>query len=224
MDDVSYRRIGGIAGIAAMVLIIAGFFLPGAPPKADDPVTEFTSFLVDKRGAILAGTVLIGLGAASLLVFFSAFRGLLDTGRARQRPGPCLLRGRCGHRRHQPDRDRDLRRRGFEVAGLGDDVLNRALLDTATEVFTMAGFSVALFFIAAAAAVSASGALPRWTVPTGYAVGVIQLVSTVGIFATSGFFAAGGAFAPLAFLVAAIWIIAVSVVMIRGGGTAAGTA
>ena len=40
MDDVSYRRIGGMAGIAAMVLIIAGFFLPGAPPKADDPVTR----------------------------------------------------------------------------------------------------------------------------------------------------------------------------------------
>jgi hypothetical protein len=223
MDDVSYRRLGGIAGIVAMVLLVVGFLLPGAPPKADDPATEFTSFLVDKRGALLAGTCLVGLGATSLLVFFSALRGLLDgggraTGFARETYaagvvtvtinliGTAILAGAA-----------------FEVGGLGDDVLNRALLDTAAEVFTMAGFPVALFFFASAAAASASAALPRWAVLTAYGVGVAQLVSTVAIFAGSGFFAAGGAFAPLAFLIAAAWIIAVSVVMIRGASSAATT-
>ena len=215
MNDANYRRLGAMAGIAAMVLIVVGFFLPGAPPKADDPVTEFTDFLVDKRGALLAGTMLIGLGAALLLTFFSALRDQLAVGGrgnafAREAfgagivtvtinlIGTAILAGAA-----------------FEVGGLGDDVLNRALVDIAAEVFTMAGFAVAVFFFAAAAAVSQSGGLPRWTVPTGYAVGVIQLVSTVAVFAGSGFFAAGGAFAPLAFLIAAIWIIAVSVVMMR---------
>jgi hypothetical protein len=215
MSDANYRRLGAMAGIAAMVLIVVGFFLPGAPPKADDPVTEFTDFLVDKRGALLAGTMLIGLGAALLLTFFSALRDQLTVGGrgnafAREAfaagivtvtinlIGTAILAGAA-----------------FEVGGLGDDVLNRALVDTAAEVFTMAGFAVAVFFFATAAAVSQSGGLPRWTVPTGYAVGVLQLVSTVAVFAGSGFFAAGGAFAPLAFLVAAIWIIAVSVVMLR---------
>ena len=224
MDDASYRRIGGIAGIAATVLIITGFFLPGAPPKADDAVTEFTDFLVDKRGAILAGTVLIGLGATSLLVFFSALRGVLDVGG--RGAGLARVSYAAGVLTAVINMIATAIFAGaaFEIASLGDDALNRALLDTATEVFAMAGFTVALFFFAVAASASASGALPRWSVSTGYAVGVVQLIGTVGIFASSGFFAAGGAFAPLAFLVAAAWIIAVSVVMIRGGQTASSAA
>ena len=220
MNDANYERLGAIAGIAAMVLIIVGFFLPGAPPKADDAVSEFTDFLVDKRGALLAGTMLIGLGAALLLTFFSALRDQLAVGGrgnafAREAFGAGIVTVTINLIGAGI-----LAGAAFEVGGLGDDVLNRALLDTAAEVFTLAGFPVSFFFFSAAAAVSQSGGLPRWTVPTGYVVAVIQLISTVAVFASSGFFAAGGAFAPLAFLVAAIWIIAVSVVMLRGGAAA----
>jgi hypothetical protein len=203
-----------------MVLIVAGFLLPGAPPKADDPATEFTSFLVDKRGAILAGTVLIGLGAAALLLFFSALRGLLDVGGRGSGLARVSFAAGVVTATINLIGTAVFAGGAFEVAGLGDDVLNRALLDTATEIFAMAGFPVALFFFAAAASASMSGALPRWAVPTGYVVGALQLVSTIAIFASSGFFAAGGAFAPLAFLIAAIWIIAVSVVMMRGAPAA----
>jgi hypothetical protein len=224
MDEVWYRRISAAAGIAAMILLVVGFLLPGAPPKADDSLTEFSDYLVDKRGALLAGTMLIGLGAALLLPFFSALRAVLEVdgrGRGFAREafaagvvtvtinliGTAILAGAA-----------------FEAGGLGDDVLDRAFVDTAAAVFTMAGFPVAFFFIAAAGAVSASGGLPRWTVPSGYVVGLLQLVSTVAVFAKSGFFAAGGGFAPLAFLIAAIWIIAVAVVMLRNGDGTTGAA
>jgi hypothetical protein len=221
MDDVSYRRLGGIAGIVGIVLILVGFFLPGAPPKADDSVSEFTSFLVDKRGSLLAGTMLVGFGAATLLLFLGALRSVLDAGNRGGALARAAFAGGLVTVVINLVGTGILAGAAFEVGGLGDDVLNRALVDTAAAVFTLAGFPVALLFIAAAMSASVTGALPRWTVSTGYLVGALQILSTVAIFAKSGFFAAGGAFAPLAFLAAAAWIIAVSIVMLRGAGSTA---
>jgi hypothetical protein len=45
-----------------------------------------------------------------------------------------------------------------------------------------------------------------------------QLVSVAAIFASSGFLAGGGAIAPIAFFLAAIWVVAVSVLMMQRNG------
>ncbi|HYU61887.1 MAG TPA: hypothetical protein VEK39_14105 [Solirubrobacterales bacterium] len=225
MTGVSYRRIGGAAGIVAMVLLVVGFLLPGAPPKADDSLQEITSYLVDKRSSLLAGSFVIGLGMGAFLVWLSALRGLLEAGdRDGILPRVAFAAGVVAA---------VLNTAGaavtagivFEAAGLGDAILNRALFDTSIDLFTITGFPIAVLFASAALSASATGALPRWAVPTGLVVALLQLVSVVGIFASSGFFATGGAFGFIAFVPAVAWVIAVGVVMLRGAGeTRASTA
>ena len=216
-DQTRYLRVGGAAGIIAMALLLVGFFLPGSPPKADDSLQAVTSYLVDKRGSILAGDFLIGLGFALFVVWLSALRGRLEAGeRDRALPrvafaggviaaaltfvGAALSAGTV-----------------FEAAGLGDQTLNRALFDMSTDMFTIGGFAIALFFGAASLSARRTGALPGWASTTGLAVAALNLVSTVAIFVSSGFFASGGAFGFIAFLPSVAWIIAVSVVLLRSG-------
>lgn len=217
MNELNYRRLGGAAGIVAMTLLVVGFFLPGSPPKADDTVQTISSFLVDKRSAILAGDFLIGLGSAVLLIWLSALRTHLELDRrdvvlpraafgagviaaALNLAGAALSAGTV-----------------FRAAGLGDDILNRALFDMSTDLFTIAGFAIAVLFAAASLSGARTAALPRWATSTGLIVAALQLVSVVGIFASSGFFASGGAFAFIAFLPAVAWVVAVSVVLLRTG-------
>jgi hypothetical protein len=42
------RRLGGIVGIAFVVLGVIAIFLPGAPPKADE-VSRVAGYFTDKR-------------------------------------------------------------------------------------------------------------------------------------------------------------------------------
>jgi hypothetical protein len=216
MTGVNYQRIGGAAGIAAMVLLTVGFALPGAPPKADDSLQEVTSFLVDKRGSLLAGNFLIGLGSAVFLVWLSALRSRLEAG-GREEVLPRAFFG-AGVVAVGMNFVAAAVSAGtvFEAAGLGDETLNRALFDVSVDIFTIAGFVLTILFAAAALSAAGTGALPRWTVSTGLVVAALQLVSAVGIFASSGFFATGGAFAFIAFVPVVAWIVAVGVVMLRG--------
>lgn len=217
--DYNYRRVAGAAGVIAMALLVVGFLLPGSPPKADDSVQTISDFLTDKRSAILAGDFLIGLGSAVLLVWLSGLRSHLEAvdregglprsafaggvvASALNLAGAALSAGTV-----------------FQAAGLGDQALNRALFDMSTDLFTIAGFVIALLLAAVSLSAIRTLALPRWASSTGLVVAVLQLVSCVGIFASSGFFASGGAFAFIAFLPAVAWVVAVSLVLLRSSGS-----
>ena len=218
MTEVSYRRAGGAAGIIAMALLVIGFFLPGSPPKADDSLQEFSSFLVDKRGSILAGDFLIGLGSALFLLWLSSLRGYLGASdRDGTLPRVALGGGMIAVALNLVGAALSAGT-VFEAAGLGDQTLNRALFDMSTDVFTIAGFAIAALFAAAAISSRRSGALPGWASPTGLVVALLAAISCVAIFASSGFFAAGGAFAFISFLASVAWVVAVSVVMMRTAG------
>jgi hypothetical protein len=216
MARVNHQRLGGAAGILAMALLLVGFLLPGSPPKADDSLQEITSFLVDKRGSLLAGNFLIGLGSAVFLLWLSALRSRLEAG-GRDEVLPRAFFG-AGVVAVAMNLVAAAVSAGtvFEAAGLGDETLNRALFDASVDIFTIAGFVLTILFAAAALSAAGTGALPRWTVSTGLVVAALQLLSTVGIFASSGFFATGGAFAFIAFVPAVAWVAAVGVVMLRG--------
>src|SRR5438067_1314226 len=75
--DAKGRRVDAATGIVAMVLFVVGFLLPGAPPKADDPIQKITTFFVDHRGDILASDALIALAAVFFLWWLGSLRGYL---------------------------------------------------------------------------------------------------------------------------------------------------
>src|SRR5436309_7826061 len=71
------RRVGAVAGLVAVALLIVGFFIPGTPPKASDSAVKITNYLIDKRGSLLAGQLILGLGLAFLVFWLGALRSHL---------------------------------------------------------------------------------------------------------------------------------------------------
>lgn len=217
--DEKGRRWDASTGIAAAVLMAVGFFLPGTPPKADDTAAQITTFLVDKRSEILTGDFLVGLGAVAFIWFLGSLRSYLRSAEGGAgRLSAAAFGGGIAGTAVLIAAISLLTTGAFAVAELGDDTVNRALYDASAFLGIAAGFAFAVLLGAASCSAARSGALPRWLVWLGSLGAVAQLVSTVGMFAKSGFFAVGGEFLFVGFFLALIWIIAVSVVMIRSDG------
>lgn len=215
------RLLGGVAGILFVVIAIVAFFLPGAPPKATE-AAKVTSYIVSKRGSLLAGDFLVGIAFTFFLVFVGSLRVHFGaTEHDGIRPGSVMLAGGVVGAALVLVGTAVTNGAAFRVAALGDTNLNLALYDTASDLFFIAGFGFAAFFIGAALAGSATRSLPAMLVPTAWVVALLQIVSGIGLFAKSGFFAIGGAFGFIALLTPLIWVLAASVALLRPGATAA---
>jgi hypothetical protein len=210
------RRLDAATGILAIVLWIVGFALPGAPPTADDPPADVTTFFVDHRGAILAGTFVAGLGSVAFLWFLGSLRSYLrEAEGGLGRLSAAAFGGGVAAVTLLITSLTALSAGAFEVGGLGDDTVNRAMYDLATFLGYAGGFGFAVLLGAASCSAARSGALPPWLYWLGSVAAAAQLLSTIGLFVESGFFAEGGLFIVIAFLIAAVWAVAVSVVMMR---------
>jgi hypothetical protein len=217
--DEKGRRPDAATGIAAVIFWVVGFLLPGAPPKVDDSTQQITSFFIDKRGELLAGDFLIVLGSVAFLWWLGSLRSYLrsaEGGEGRLSAAAfgggiagvaLLIAGVCVFSAAV-----------FKVASLGDAVLNRALFDTGGFLVIAAGAGFAITLGAASCSAARSGALPPWLFWLGSVAAAAQLLTLIGLFAESGFLAGGGAFAIIAFFIAAIWVVATSVVIMQRNG------
>ena len=208
------RRVGGIVGIAFVVLGVIAIFLPGTPPKADE-IAKIAGYFTDERGSILASNFLTCLAFALFLLFVGALRsyfgGADQTG---VRPGSTMLGGAVLAVSMIFAGTAVLNGAVFQVASAGDANLNHALYDIANDLFLATGFGFAVMFVDAAASVRMTAALPGAMAPTALVVALLNVVSGVGFFANSGFFAIGGTFTFIAPIASLIWILAASIVMI----------
>jgi hypothetical protein len=217
--DSKGRRADAATGIGAMVLIVVGFLLPGAPPTADDSIRKITSFFVDNRDEILAGNALVALGAALFLWWLGSLRSYLRAGEGGEgRLSAAAFGGGLLGVTMTVAGAAFFSGTVFKVAKLGDPILNRVLFDIGGDLFAIAGVGFAVLLGAAACSAARSGALPPWAYWLGSVAAVAQLLSVAAIFASSGFFAAGGAMGFIGFILAVVWVIAVSVLMIQRGG------
>ena len=217
--DAKGRRLDAATGVAAMVLFVVGFLLPGTPPTADDSIEKITSFLVDNRGAILAGNALLALAGAFFLWWLGSLRSYLRAGEGGESRlsaaafgggllGVTLTLGGAAVYSGTV----------FKVAELGNPTLNRALFDAGGDLFAIAGVGFAVLLGAAACSAARSGALPPWAYWLGTVAAAAQLLSVAAIFASKGFFATGGAMAFISFFSAVVWVVAVSLLMMQRGG------
>jgi hypothetical protein len=214
------RRVGGLMGIAFIVVGLVGLFLPGTPPKADE-VTKIATYFTDKRGSILAADYVTCLAFVFFLLFAGALRayfGAADpTG---VRPGSTMLAGAVVAVTMVLAGTAVINGAVFQVAKLGDANLNHALYDVANDLFFAAGFGMAVFLAGAGVAITMTRALPTALASAAYLVAALNLLSGIGFFAKSGFFAIGGAFGVIVPLLTLAWILWASIVMLRPGPAA----
>jgi hypothetical protein len=220
------HRLGGVAGILFVVLAAVALALPGSPPKADE-VGEIGTFLADKRDEILASNYVLGVAFVFYLLFVGALRSrLAATDRDGLRSGSTMLAGAATTTAMILAGAAVLSGAVFQVGAAGDVNLNHALYDVSSDLFVASGFGLAAFFVGAAVAIASSGALPSWLAPAALAVALLNLVAPVAFFADSGFFAIGGAYGFIVPIASLLWVLVVSVVMVRGpapAGQAPGT-
>ncbi len=237
------RRIGAAAGVLFVILALVAIFLPGEAPKAGELNNEFTQYLTDKRGKLLASHYILGFGLALFLVFLGALRNHL-AGRGNDVVGATGGFGATSTGAGAGNEDRTLTNAAiiggsvgaalllagaavangvaFKAAEAGEDALNRGLFDAATYLYGTAGFPLAVFFAAAGLAAAANRTFPAWLAMAGPVIALLHLVGAISLFVEDGFFAYGDVFSYIPPLVSLLWILAASVFMFRGPVGAAG--
>jgi hypothetical protein len=61
-----------LAGVAFLLLVVAGFLVGGEPPEIKDGAGEVASFYRDNDSSVIVGAILIGI-AMTMLIFFAGF-------------------------------------------------------------------------------------------------------------------------------------------------------
>ena len=199
-------------GFSAL-LFLAGFLVQGNPPSPDESTATISAYLVDHRNQILAGDVILAVGAAPFFWFLGVFRGHLADAGERRLSAASALGAAVGV--------------GIVVAGMAVQaglVLNTAEaspelvrfgFDAFNALITIAGTCFAVATGAAALSASRSGALPRWLCGAGAVTALLHIGTLPGLFAESGPWAAAGQVPVVVFVVLVVWYVAVAVHLMR---------
>jgi hypothetical protein len=216
----SWERWSGIAGLVFFGAILAMFFVPSTPDIGVADAEIGPAVAADARG-IAAGVYVLGLGAIAFAVFASGLATRLRGGEG-ERAGSSIgvLIGAvlfttvatvaCGITLALVAASREDR----------DPTVVRALFELDEVAFIPAGFGLALMLLSAAVGILGTRALPAWL---GWSAAVLGAGFLVALLAVMSADDEGG---PLGFvyfldlILSTLWVVAVSVVLLRVKGPA----
>jgi hypothetical protein len=218
MHDRNWERVAGYAGLAAVLLFVVPTFVgAGTMPKSTDSDSVYKTYLLNHHAYLMRGMWLSTLGAVLLVWLGSGLRSSL--------------------RRHDRESDHlaTLVFSLFVVAAVILGVSNaltgglayKALPGTSPAVVrsildmggfmttTMLGFVTTVAASVLAVAALASRILPRYVGVTSALAAAVSLVGSLTIFRNHGFFSLEGAYGFVGLVVAMVWLISLSVALIR---------
>jgi hypothetical protein len=213
-DTRSGLRWGGISGIVFAVLFVAGFLMSADTPDGDASNAEWRRYFLDSgnRRMLVIGSLVFAVAVLAFLLFLGVLRERLRNASpggewvptvafasgivfvamlAVFALGESSVAAGVQFGDNPVPRDADIMRTLTSI-GFGAMLLFGAA-------------SAGLLILTASVAGGRAGLQPRWLVVTGYVVGVIVIVG-------------GLIFFPMALFV--LWVLAVSIVMLRGGARA----
>ena len=206
------RRLGALAGVVFVVLVIGGGVVHGSPPSATATAAKVTGFYREHHSSVLVSLLLAAVGFVVLIVWASALASELRAA-SRYVAAGTLLASITGAAAVS------VLSGGVEVGVAQaavrsvDPEFIRGAYIVATALYPIPYFFVAL--AAAAVVLGGSGVLPAWFTWLSGVVGVLNVLGGISVRA-SGFFATndGGAivFAGLAL---AVWVLAASWILWR---------
>jgi hypothetical protein len=215
MDARSWQRLGGACGALFFVVVLASFFTPETP-DADDPTGQIASEIADDRTGLLLGVYLSGLASLLFLAYTAALWTRLRASELERGPSLLLLLGGLGST--------------LMILGAGGVTLAmveaadegrepeavRALFELGELFFIGIGWTSAAFYAGAALSALTGGGLPRWLGWVAAALAVAFPITFLGIFSESEDGGVLGGIFFFAILVNFLWILATSIVMLRG--------
>jgi hypothetical protein len=174
-------RMGGVAALVFVALILVGVLSGGSPPAADDSAEKIRAYFVDHRGALILGNLCGLIGSAFVVWFAVVLREALRGDRLTSALGTASLAG-------------ILVTAPLALAGsavftapvwvdgaaehLGDDAVRLAYL-TQNLLFAGTSCGLALCGATTALAIRRSGALPAYTMWLAALVAVGNIVVAV---------------------------------------------
>ena len=218
MGEANVRRYCAMGGFAFVVLGLISTAISGSPPAANDPPREILEYFQDSEGAIRLASYLSVLGIFFLLFWLGNLWATLR----RAEGGAPLLTVVAGLGAVL----------GAAGAGTSFAVTSMIALrtgsigDTGAAVFYVlsftllgaAGVGIAALVLSTSLIVLRTSVFPRWIGAFGLVLTVAWLVAAAAIATDKEFV---GLFGLISFVLWAIWILAISVVMLRGPEPAA---
>ncbi len=208
-------RLGGLLGIAFIVVWLPAFLSKGVTPVHDDPIDEIRAFWLDHGLRYLLAQYVVLLAAmVFLLPFMVAFTSLLGRaeGGARLWSRVSLIGGVC-FIVTELAAGAAWTALAFGADTLSDDgMLTLMYLDVGA--YQVPGFGLAVFVAAASLVIATTGALPRWLGYVGLPLGLALFTSPLAVVDDNP----EGPFdlvTFLGFLLTNVWILATAVTMAR---------
>ena len=223
VDDSKLERWGAWAGIAFVVLVLVTGFLPGSPPKPSDSAAKIAKYFVDKSDEIRITTYVGGLATIAVLFWLGALWRFM---RKAEGTGPMLATSALA---------------GGVVAAVlttvGGIILGATIILKLQNGFAKpsdvrlfyvlgnnfvisGGFGIIVLIASVSLLVLRTGMMPRWVAAVGGVDLVLWIVACGGVTSTKDFifyFGFG------AFVVFAIWVLIVSILMLRAPSGNPGT-
>jgi hypothetical protein len=212
----SLARVGAVAGLVAIALLVTLIAVMPAQPGPDRPIAEITQSAIDDRSSLLLGSYLGALMAGSLLVFGAAVAAAVRRASPDSGWWIVALVGIAGTATVGIVSNALVVAfvRAVEHGVRGDSLWIGFSADHA--LGTLMAVPLGIFLLGAGLGARASEALPRWLVWVSLA-GVAGLL--VGAGSITGDELEGGPLGiPLAlgYVALLVWIVATSVVLWRG--------
>jgi hypothetical protein len=204
------------SGALGLGLVFVALFLPGPPPKTDDTAAALTANLTEHRTALVDGILIAGLGVMALLWFLGVLANTL------RRDAPS---GSYAHAAFAGGMAGTLlifvgmllfSGTAFRAAGMGDQTLVRATVDTGNMMIETGKYGFAVLILATCAAASDSNLLSRRMIIAGVIAATILALSTIPPFlADHGVGEFGGGIDIVGGIPGFLWIFALSVQLAR---------
>jgi hypothetical protein len=208
-------RWGGFAGLAFVVLVLLGRFLPGNPPGVDESANSIRSFLIDGRTSILAGALMLSAAAGLIIWFASAFAEAMRERDDRSDIHMALLAGSVLVGGAIFVNAAATAATAYGVNGR-DAAMTYTMYQLSAVITTMIGFAATLPLAAAGIGVLRTHLMPNWLGYLALLAALVSFAGAFGIFVETGAFVAGGTLmTTVPLLVAAVWLVCASGYMVR---------
>ena len=216
MPDARWIRLGGLAGIAYVLIAVAAGTLSGTPPEANGVADTYRQFVIEKHTLLVTQGWLYALIAPLMLTFAVTVRRVLRGTNSDGYLAELFLVGTA------TIAALDVVAMAMQIA-----VAQRAAVLPAEVVFTVGvhfvgvliglwGFIMANTALAFAISVFAHGGLPHWTAYSAVVAAVTSLTATAGVFVGTGAFSLEGGFSAWAPAVTTVvWYLGTSISLLR---------
>ena len=216
MDERRWERWAAASGILFVAATLVGTFLPGTPPKPDDPISKIQSFFADHRTKELTGLILAGVGILALIWFLGVLRTVLRRGEGGAgRLSALAFGGGLVVAAVAIVSGSATLTLTYRIATSPDATpgLVRALFDFGNLCGTLIGFPAAALLGAASLVILRTGVLNKGLGWLGMLAAVANLAAMSQLYYKAGSWAPGGSASFIPFLLAALWTLVASIAM-----------